>query len=120
MSDGMTQAKTQEKAEPKRKRRRWKGSHKQVSMPVAMRTVGLDEVEVAYQLDQVVTDAVESENEKLLFDILRECAKLLDAYPAGEEVAPVVPQIIMDIPRPLRETITPGNPEVHEPLKTVN
>jgi hypothetical protein len=63
---------------------------------------------------------VESENEKLLFDILRECAKLLDAYPAGEEVAPVVPQIIMDIPRPLRETITPGNPEVHEPLKTVN
>jgi hypothetical protein len=89
-------------------------------MPVAMRTVGLDEVEVAYQLDQVVTSVVELKNEKLLFEILRECAKLLDAYPAGEEVAPVAPQIVIDVPRPLRGTATPGNPGVNEPLKTVN
>jgi hypothetical protein len=101
------------------RRQRWKGSHAQMSMPEAMRMVGLDEPEVAFQLDKLVTAVVESPNDKLRFELLRDCAKLLGAYPPNQELpGEAGPQIILDIPRPFRETASPANPNSLVPLQT--
>jgi hypothetical protein len=90
-------------------------------MPEAMPIVGLGECEVASQYDHLVTNVVSSANDKLLFEVLRECAKLLNAYPPNQDAfSEPGPQIIFDIPRPLRETPSPKGPDEPEPTKAIN
>jgi hypothetical protein len=119
MSDESIDAKTK-KGKPRQVRRqRWKGSQEQMSMPEAMRVVGLGEPEVAFQLDKLVTVVVNSPNDKLRFEVLRDCAKLLGAFPPNQEVpGEAGPQIILDLPRPLREPVPVASPESPEPPKT--
>jgi hypothetical protein len=108
MSDTPTQAKTEKKEPRKERRQRWKGSHKRMSMPAALRTVGLDEAEVAFQLDRLITAMVKLGNDKLRFEVLKECGKLLEAYPANQDVsAELAPQLIIDIPRQSRRIPAP-------------
>jgi hypothetical protein len=120
MSDIPTKAKAETDQPKKRRRRRWKGAHRQVPMPEAMRIVGLDECEVAYQFDHLVDYVVISANDKLLFEVLRECAKLLNAYPPNQDAfSEPGPQIIFDIPRPVREAPSPKGPDEPEPTKAI-
>ena len=110
MSDKATNESTADEKPEKKARQRWQGSRKRMSMPAAMRTVGLDEIEVAMQLDELVTKVVESDNDKLRFEVLRDCAKLLDAYPGSQDAQAEAPRkIVIDIPRPPREIATTGS-----------
>jgi hypothetical protein len=70
MSDGPISEKAETKEPKKKKRQRWKGSRKQMTMPEAMRLVGLNEQEVAFQMDRLVTETVASSNDKVRFEIL--------------------------------------------------
>jgi len=98
---------TQDKA-PKR-------SLTRVKIGEAMRVLGLDESKLAGKFDRLI-DRLEANHrprasEKLLLEVLRECGKLLEAYPvarsstASAGTAPNVPvQLVTMVPRPERET----------------
>lgn len=75
-----------------------------MKMPDAMRFVGLDEHRLASKFKRLVSRLGKSKNEKLELETLKECGKLLDAYPTPRQAStgqdPV--QIVVDVPRPPR------------------
>jgi hypothetical protein len=106
-------AATQDKA-PKR-------SLTRVKIGEAMRVLGLDESKLAGKFDRLLDRLEENHrpraSEKLLLEVLRECGKLLEAYPvarsstASAGTSPNVPvQLVTMVPRPERETEVPPSP----------
>jgi hypothetical protein len=91
-----------------------KRSLTRVKIGEAMRVLGLDESKLAGKFDRLLDRLEENHrpraSEKLLLEVLRECGKLLEAYPvarsstASAGAAPNVPvQLVTMVPRPERE-----------------
>jgi hypothetical protein len=79
-----------------------------VKMGDAMRARGLDEHSLATKLDGLLS----SKNEKMRFEVVKECGKFLEAYPAprpgaSQDTVPV--QFVTHAPRPERE-VSPSMP----------
>jgi hypothetical protein len=92
-----------------------KRSLTRVKIGEAMRVLGLDESKLAGKFDRLLDRLEEKErpraSEKLLLEVLRECGKLLEAYPVARSAsasagsAPNVPvQLVTMVPRPERES----------------
>lgn len=67
-----------------------------------MRARGLDEARLATKLGGLL----QSKNEKMRFEVVKECGKLLEAYPAPRTAAAqdsVPVQLVTHVPRPARE-----------------
>lgn len=79
-----------------------------IKMSDAMRARGLDEHRLAIKLDGLLC----SKNEKMRFEVVKECGKFLEAYPASRPGAgqdPVPVQLVTQVPRPERE-VSPSTP----------
>jgi hypothetical protein len=98
-----------------------KRSLTRVKIGEAMRVLGLDESKLAGKFDRLLDRLEENHrpraSEKLLLEVLRECGKLLEAYPvarsstASPGAGPNVPvQLVTMVPRPERETEVPPSP----------
>jgi hypothetical protein len=78
-----------------------------VKLGDAMRSCGLDETKLADKFDSLVDRLSKktSRSDKLLLEVLKECCKLLEAYPAqrGASAEPVPVQFIANVPRPERQ-----------------
>jgi hypothetical protein len=98
-----------------------KRSLTRVKIGEAMRVLGLDESKLAGKFDRLLDRLEENHrpraSEKLLLEVLRECGKLLEAYPvarsstASAGAGPNVPvQLVTMVPRPERETEVAPSP----------
>jgi hypothetical protein len=86
----------------KKKKRRAPRIRPRVKMSDAMRARGLDETKLTTKLNGLLN----SKNEKMRFEVVKECGKFLEAYPAPrtaavQESGPV--QFITSVPRPARD-----------------
>ena len=73
-----------------------------VRMSDAMRARGLDETKLTTKLNGLLN----SKNEKVRFEVVKECGKLLEVYPAprtasAQDSMPM--QFVSHVPRPARE-----------------
>ena len=71
-------------------------------MADAMRARGLDETKLTTKLNKLL----DSKNEKMRFEVVKECGKFLEAYPTPRTApAPdsVPVQFVTSVPRPARE-----------------
>jgi len=90
------------KSQKKKRRARAARIRPRVRMSDAMRARGLDETKLATKLDGLL----QSKSEKVRFEVVKECGKLLEVYPAPRTAAsqdsmPV--QLVTHVPRPARE-----------------
>ena len=85
------------------------GGARRVKLPDAMRAQGLDEPKIARKFNRMIgrlnkEDAKASTADKMLLEVLKECGKLLGAYPAargaGADAIPV--EMVHFVPRPVR------------------
>ena len=86
----------------KKTKRRAPRIRPRVKMSDAMRARGLDETKLTTKLNGLLN----SNNEKMRFEVVKECGKFLEAYPAPrtaaiQESGPV--QFVTSVPRPARE-----------------
>ncbi len=87
-----------------------------VKLGDAMRSCGLDETKLADKFDSLVDRLSKktSRSDKLLLEVLKECCKLLEAYPAqrGATAEPVPVQFIANVPRPERQAAMGDAPAI--------
>ena len=88
-----------------------------VRMSDAMRARGLDETKLATKLNGLL----QSKNEKMRFEVVKECGKFLEAYPAprtaaAQESLPL--QFVSHVPRPTREEASAPSFDPSSPPET--
>lgn len=90
-------------------------------MADAMRELGLDESKLAGKFDRLVNRVDKPKKEKLLLEVLRECGKLLEVYPAASHSAggsdPVPVQLVHSVSRPDRAADSTADQACFEPDK---
>jgi hypothetical protein len=105
------------RAEARQKTRLLAGARRvRVKLGDAMRSRGLDETKLADKFDHLVDrlSGKKSRSDKLLLEVLKECCKLLEAYPAQRGAASESAQVqfIANVPRPEREVAAGNAPEI--------
>jgi hypothetical protein len=85
------------------------GPHKErIKLSEAMRARGLDEWKLAEIFDNLIDRLEKGESDKMLFEALKECGKVLEVYPTPSKFSgghdPVPVQLVHYVPRPERET----------------
>jgi hypothetical protein len=85
------------------------GGARRVKLPDAMRAQGLDEPKIAGKFDGMIErlskdKATASTADKMLLEVLKECGKLLGAYPAarGADTDAIPVEMMHCIARPVR------------------
>jgi hypothetical protein len=93
------------------------GLPRRIKLPDAMRAQGLDEPKIARKFNRMIgrlskTDATASTADKMLLEVLKECGKLLGAYPAarGGDADAIPVEMVHFVPRPVRAVDIPAVP----------
>jgi len=85
------------------------GGARRIKLPDAMRAQGLDEPKIARKFNRMIgrlskADATASTADKMLLEVLKECGKLLGAYPAarGGDADAIPVEMMHCVARPVR------------------
>lgn len=102
---------------PQKKKRRPFRIRPRVKMSEAMRARGLDETKLTTKLNGLLN----SKNEKMRFEVVKECGKLLEVYPpprtaAAPDSLPL--QFVTHVPRPAREAASGPSFDPSSPPET--